>query len=135
MKKNKGFTLIELLVTIVIVSTLSMVAITTYQSQMLKSRRADAKSKLMEVMQREERYFNENNGYTTTFTQMGYASPLNSDNNYYVITGAAGPTGLGDNIILTATPQGSQLNDTSCGNFILNSNGQKSITGSGTNCW
>lgn len=136
MKKNKlGYTLIELLLTVTIVGILTAVGYSTYQNKMIEARRTEAKTKLMEVLQKEERYFNENNTYTNNVTQIGYSSPLYSDNNYYIITIAANLNGLSDGIILTATPQGVQSNDISCGNFILNSNGQKTISGAGTNCW
>ena len=133
-KNNKGFTLIELLVTVAIVAILSTLGYSTYQNKMKEARRTDAKTKLMEIMQKEERYFNENNTYTITFSQMSYTVPLYSDNQYYVVTGAANANGLLDGLILTATPQGVQATDT-CGTFILNSNGQKSIGGTDNYCW
>lgn len=135
MKKNtKGFTLIELLITVTIVAILTSIGYSTYQNKMKEARRTEAKTKLMEIMQKEERYFNENNTYTVTFTQMSYTSPVYSDNQYYIVTGVANGNGLLDGIILTATPQGVQATDT-CANFVLNSNGQKSVSGTDNYCW
>ena len=136
-KKQTGFTLIELVVTILIIALLTSMAVNYYQHQMIESRRTDAKTKLTEIMQREEKYFNENNTYTTNFLNIGYtSSPVQSDNLYYSVAGVADAAGLTDGIILTATPQGPQTADSLCLAFILNSNGQKSTsTGATTGCW
>lgn len=135
--KKNAFTLIELLIVLLIIGLLSSMAMNYYSHQMTEARRTDAKTKLMEIMQREEKYFSENNTYTTSFTTIGYTStPVITDNQFYSIAGAPNALGITDGIILTATPQGAQVNDTLCGSFILNSNGQKSTsTGASTGCW
>lgn len=136
MKKNKGFTLIELLIVVAIVATLSIVATSGYRKQTMKAYRTDAKNKLYEIMQRQEKYMSENNTYTTTLTNLGYSSnPVVTDGSYYNITATAGSNGITDGVILTAAPQGTQVKDTDCGSFVLNSNGQKSVSTSSTNCW
>lgn len=134
--KKNGFTLIEMVVTVLIVGILGTYAVNSYKSSVLKGNRADAKTKLLEVMQREERYFSEKNTYTVTMTDLGYsASPVPSDKGYYSISGSTPAGGLTAGVILTATTQGNQSNDTACMNFILNSNGQKTVSTSSTTCW
>ena len=137
MKNNKlGFTLIELMVTVLIVGIIGGWAMTSYRGTVIKANRTDAKTKLLEVMQKQERFFSEKSTYTTTLTELGFsASPTPSDKAYYLITAAASADGLTGGIILTATPQGKQADDTECKNFILNSNGQKSVSTGGTKCW
>lgn len=135
--KNQGFTLIELMITVMIVGILSGFAMNSYGNKAIESRRADAKSKLLEVMQRQERFFSENNTYTANLTALGYSSnPVLSDSKYYSISAAANATGINDGVILTAAPQGAQAKDTKCASLILNSNGQKtsSVTAA-TGCW
>ncbi len=140
-RKSPGFTLIELMITIAVIGILAAVAYPVYTDSITKSRRADAKAKLMEVAQRQERFYTERNLYTATLSELGYASgTLRSDSGYYTITVAA-TSGAGNTIAnsftLTATPTGSQANDEKCRNFTLTHTNVKGISGSGTatDCW
>lgn len=135
-KKEKGFTLIELVITACIIGILSVVATTSYQKTMIKNKRTEAKNKLFEVMQRQEKYMSENNTYTLTLSNLGYASgDLLSSGGYYKLTAAASANGITDGVVITAAPQGSQVKDTDCASLILNSNGLKSSSTGSTSCW
>ena len=70
-----GFTLIELMVTIVIASILLAVAVPTYQAQVRKSRRTDAKNAVLDLASREERYLSIYNLYSQSPGDLGYAAP------------------------------------------------------------
>lgn len=134
-KKQKGFTLIELVVTVLIVGILGSIAYSSYSKSVLKGNRTDAKTSLLQVMQTEERYFSEQNTYTTNLTALGLsASPLTTSNGYYQVSAAASASGLTSGITLTATPLGNQTKDV-CGSFILNSLGQKSTSSNTSGCW
>lgn len=134
--KNKGFTLIELMITVVIVGIIAGWAITSYRGTVIKANRTDAKTKLLEVMQKQERYFSEKSTYTINLTDIGFSSSsLPSDKSYYLITATAIASGLTSGVILTATPQGKQADDNECKNFILNSNGQKTVSTASIKCW
>lgn len=134
-KKIKGFTLLELLITIAIAGILANVAMNSYSSYAKKARRVEAKSILMEVMQREEKYYSENNTYTTNFTTLGYNSILLSPQGNYKVSATTPNNGLTEGIILTASPQNGQTKDTECSSFILNSSGQKTTSTSNNTCW
>lgn len=135
MKKN-GFTLIELLVTITIVGILASITIPAYQTYTLKIRRSEGRSFAMEVIQREEKFYTENNTYTTNLTDLGYSSATpTSEKGYYQLSATAATDGITNNVILTAQPQGNQANDTECGSFIVNSNGSKTTSTSSSTCW
>lgn len=136
MKKSNGFTLVELLITVVIVGILTSIALPSYRSYVVKANRAEAKNKLFEIMQRQEKYMSENNTYVTGLNNIGYsAATVNSDSGYYTITATAGTNGITDSVILTAVPQGKQTQDSECGSFIFNSNGQKTTSTNKANCW
>lgn len=136
MKKNNGFTLVELLITVVIVGILTSIALPSYRGHVIKVNRADAKNKLFEIMQRQEKYMSENHTYVTALNNIGYSgATVNSDNGYYTITATAGANGITDSVILTAVPQGKQTQDTECGSMIFNSNGQKTTSTNKTTCW
>ena len=135
MKKN-GFSLIELMATVAIVGILASIAIPTYNNYSIKSHRVEGKSLIMEIMQRQEKYYTENNTYTTNLSLLGYSSsPVISEQGYYSVSASAAADGITNNVVLTAQPVGSQASDTDCGSFIMNSNGQKSTSTSSTTCW
>ena len=126
MKTNKsaGFTLIELMITVVIIGIIVAVAMPSYLEQMLKAKRSDGHSKIMDTMARQERFFTENNSYTLDMTALGYAAdPVDSDEGHYKVDGAAcaGST-IAQCVILTATAQGAQADD---GNLTINSRNEK----------
>jgi type IV pilus assembly protein PilE len=141
--QSLGFTLIELMVTVAIVSILATIAVTSYSSQVLKSRRTEAKSALLDLAGREERLFSTTNAYSNLEASLGYAPAASTavmtgmafGNGYYTLTAATGnpPT----TYLLTATPVGNQLNDALCGAFSLNQLGQQTVSGTSpaATCW
>ena len=136
MRKENGYTLIELLITVAIVGILASISIPSYNSYVMKSDRTEGKSFILEIMQRQEKFYNENNTYTTTLSDLGYAgATATSEKGHYTVTATAGADGIADNVVLTAEPIGSQARDTECGSFVMNSNGAKSVSTSATTCW
>ncbi len=139
---SRGFTLIEIMIVVAIIGVLAAVAFPSYQRYVMESRRTEAKSFLNQVMQQEEKFYTENLTYTTDLTALGYsaASPR-SENSYYRIaaqlcTAPAAP--ITECVRLRAIPiSPTQLNDTECDKFILDSRGRKRETGTGTvaDCW
>lgn len=135
----QGFTLIELMITVAIVGIIAAIAIPSYNGQVQKTRRADAKSCLVDAAQRQEDFFYANNTYSITLTDLGFAAGIvncSIDANY-TLTAAAGGSGIGSSYVLTATRTSAQLNDTQCGNFTLSNTGVQGITGTLTaaTCW
>jgi type IV pilus assembly protein PilE len=146
---SSGFTLIELMVTVAIVTILATIAVTSYTSQVQKSRRTEAKSALLDLAGREERLFSTTNTYSQDEAFLGYATvstPLTNmtfGNRYYTLTAvvpdAANQPGVANSYLLTAIPVAgnSQANDTTCGSFSVNQLGVQTVTGTGTaaSCW
>lgn len=146
---SSGFTLIELMVTVAIVSILATIAVTSYSSQVQKSRRTEAKSALLDLAGREERLFSTTNAYSSVEAYLGYATSgtavmtsMSFGNGYYTLTAtvpdpaqAAGTPSY----ILTATPVAgtSQAGDGQCGSFSLNQLGVQTVSGTLTaaTCW
>ena len=153
-RPSQGFTLIELMVVVVIATILLSIAIPSYQSQIIQSRRTEAKTALLDLAGREERYLSTNpQAYTATATALGYAAfPAAVGSNYYTVTVSciapvAGALACDPNLnapsgpayYLTATPVAgtSQANDTQCTSFSVDSTGAQWSTGTYTpqQCW
>lgn len=143
-RKPGGFTLIELMIAIAIVAILMAIAIPNYQTQVRKSRRTSAKTALLDVASREEKYYATNNTYPASLSSVGYTNvdgtgalqvPNNTNQDYYsvVLTLATAPaTGY----TVKATPVGDQSKD-SCGWFAVTDLGVQTAQGTtgGTSCW
>jgi type IV pilus assembly protein PilE len=140
---SRGFTLVELMVVIVIASILMAIAIPSYKNSIRKSRRTDAKTALLDLAGREERFFSTNGSYTTTATNLGYPGWGNGyafGGGYYQM---ATPTVTAGSAIAVATfnlqadpvTGSDQAKDTACASFRLNSTGVQSVSGTATDCW
>lgn len=132
MKNEKGFTLVELMITVLVVGILASIAIPNYRDYVRKSKRAEARTALMQAAMNMERYFSSNNIYSGATA--GTVFPSRSEANNYSIS-------LGDvtdqTYSLVATPLGGQANDP-CGKLIINQAGQKSVVDATLNsniCW
>jgi len=134
MNTQKGFTLMELMIAIVIVAILAAVAVPSYQSYTIKTRRATATGCLLEIAQLMERHHTVNMSYT------GFALPNppmqcigNLAGHYsFTVTNLAART-----YTLNAAPQGAQASKdpSSCGTLTIDQAGQKGAGGGVSTCW
>ena len=139
-KPISGFTLIELMIVVAIVGILLAVGIPGYQSVVQKGRRAEAKTALMDMANRQERLMLDRSLYTTDLADLGYQAPFESENGRYALSAVACTDGrtLATCFNLRALPVAnrSQAKDLRCTGFFLNSDGEKTATGSTPNqCW
>ncbi len=134
--QNKGFTLIEILIVIAILGIIAAIAYPSYLDSVVKARRSDARTALLDLSQRIERFYSENNTYTGAAAAVG-GTPQMSDENWYQVT--INVTGGGTGYTLTAAPQGQQATrDTFCQSFTYNNLGQEGTTGgswTAAQCW
>lgn len=133
----RGFTLIELMIVVLIVGILAAIAYPSYQNQVRKTRRADAKTELLEVAQRLERCYTRYNSFNNDECEVKdkLDAGITSSEAWYVIT--ANPYTASD-FTLIATPQDDQVNDTECGVLQLTSIGEKGslgVTTDANDCW
>lgn len=132
---HRGFTLIELMIAVAVVAILAAVALPSYQSYVLKSRRSEAWTLLQNAQLAQERHRLTNTAYTSAVGSLTGVCPASGDcvTTYYQLTvTAASATGF----TLRATPRAgtAQANDSTCPNIDLVSSGS-SITYTPAACW
>ena len=88
-----GFSLIELMIALAIAAILAAIAIPMYQKQVQKSRRTDARTAVLDLAGREERYLSVQASYTNVPANLGYAPvgsaatfPITIGSGYYQLT-------------------------------------------------
>jgi type IV pilus assembly protein PilE len=155
--QSRGMTLLELMVVVAVVGILASLAIPSYKDAMLKGRRAEGRTALLELMQAQERYATQTNCYlgftnspsgvpmvTSPGGACGGISPSsvpfknfsgdNPDKGVYWLSASA-CDGLSIQICVKvlATPK---LDDPQVGTLSLTSTGSKTCTGTEPNkCW
>ncbi|WP_281417015.1 type IV pilin protein [Kistimonas asteriae] len=109
-KPSSGFSLIELMIVVAIVGIIATIAYPAYTEQAARGRQSDGQAMLMEVMQAQERFYSQNQTYTTNLTALGYAvANPESQGDFYAIAAAACPgSAVAQCVLLTATAQGAQ---------------------------
>ena len=154
--RPEGFTLVELMVVVAIATILFAIAVPSYITYVRQSRRTEARTAVLDLAGREERFFSTNGAaYSNTPGQLGYTAfgvPIGSG--YYqlkVCTPADGncvanlnmlnpPAAPSYTVVATPVAGQSQENDTQCGAFAVDSVGQQhAITSAGADntayCW
>lgn len=138
LKKTKGFTLVELMIVVAIIGIVVAFGYPAYRDQVMKARRADGMAFLLDIADRQERFYADRGTYTTTITDLGYADANSPEGGYYSASVTDDPANdLTITFTVTVTPQNGQDADTKCGAFTLTSLGVKSISGSSSvqDCW
>lgn len=138
---RSGFSLLEVLIAITIVGLLAAISYPSFQNSLIKTRRAEGKTALLDLQQRMERFFLDRNSYTTATIGSGNSSTdvLSSnltENGRYTLQISA-TSNTPPSYTIQAVPQAPQNADTECGTFTLNSQGVRGITGAGqiSSCW
>jgi type IV pilus assembly protein PilE len=87
-----GFTLIELMIAVAIVAIVAMIAIPSYQAQLVKGRRSSAEAVLLDIAQRQQQYLLDARSYAPNVATLNTTPPASVSNYYTItITPAAGP--------------------------------------------
>lgn len=144
--KNTGFTLVELMIVVGIVGILSAIAYPSYQNSVLKSRRADAKSGLLQLTNFMERLYTETGCYNPGADRQCNVGGDDGDPPVLPFT-VSPPTGAiiyydfsivavdAVSFTLSAVPRAGspQDADTHCGTLMVDNLGNK--TAASPDCW
>jgi type IV pilus assembly protein PilE len=132
-KHMRGVTLLELMIVVVIISILTAIAYPSYRQYVARAKRNEAKAGLLQIATLPERFYLQNNSYTTDLTNLGFALAANapSESGTYVfnVTAANANTFAAD-----AAYQGSDRELTTCASFTINGQQTKGSTPY-TDCW
>jgi type IV pilus assembly protein PilE len=137
----RGLTLIELMIVVALIAIMGLIAVPSYQTYVMKARRADARAALTTTAQMLERYSTENQGLGYANANTAGVIPAKSENGHYTLSTSASLTSANPvwTYTLEAARSGAQANDP-CGTFTLNERGVRGIkagtsTKSAAECW
>jgi type IV pilus assembly protein PilE len=134
-RTRRGFTLVEVMIALVVVVLLSAVAFPTYQQQVAKGRRVDAKQSLVELSQKMERFYTERGTYVGATLGTTGLYPLVTSGGYYDLSITAQTV---DGFTVRASPRGAQVGD-ACASFLYNQLGEQLVSNdaslSAVKCW
>ncbi len=128
-----GVTLIELMIVVAILGILAAVAYPGYLQYAAKSKRIEAKTALLKIAMLQERFYLQNNRYTTDMTKLGFGVPTNAMTNSgtYVVRVTMNGT---NEFSASAAYQKSNAELGKCATFTIDSRGDKG-SAPYADCW
>ena len=131
--KLSGFTLIELMITVAILAIVAAVAIPSYTNYVDRGKRAEARTALLDIAARQERFYSNNRQYAANLNDLNIAG-TQSENGYYTLSVTL-PSGS-NNQDFDATAEPSGWTDDKCGNLSIDETGAKTQSlGDRALCW
>ncbi len=133
--RQHGYTLLELLLTVSIVTIITSIALPSCQNHVRRSHRGDAMSALMRIANAQEKWYLQNNTYTTSLDDLEVTE---TQNDYYALSVDNADVN-GFTATATARSGGPQAGDDLCETFTIDATGALGATGGGgdttVECW
>ena len=115
--RQVGMTLVELVVVVGLIAILSVIAVPGYFDYMQRARRTEARTALLRLATNQERFYIQNNTYTTNLNQLGFSTNQTESGNYLISVAAADT--LGFQAMAVPAPGSAQITDTDCMQFTI----------------
>ena len=138
-----GFTLVELMITVAVIAILGGIAYPSYQAYIRRAARAEARAVVLDIAQKQERYYSSNNSYLaiaapTTAAPTGWQNftggTAMAARKYDISVAIAGG---GTSYTITAAP-GNGYTESDCGTYTLTSANVRANSGNArpsAECW
>ncbi|MGE5652449.1 type IV pilin protein [Noviherbaspirillum sp. UKPF54] len=146
MDEPHGFTLTDLMIALAIAGLLTAMAIPSYRESVRKSRRAEGRAALMQVMQQEERFYSAHNSYIRFHSSSSdeeerkfkwFSGNSAKSSAYEIKAEPCQDESIENCVQLTAMPGTYNVDlkfrDRECGDLVLTSTGVK--TANNPDCW
>lgn len=132
-KYMRGVTLTELMIVVVVIGILASIAYPSYRNYVAKAKRNEAKAALLQIATLQERFYLQNNTYTTDMTELGFAGAADqfTDSESYIVSV---PNADANNFSAVATYQKGDAEAGKCLTFTIDGRGAKGSTPNG-DCW
>ena len=132
--KLSGFTLIEIMITVAILAIVAAVAIPSYAGYVERGKRAEARTALLDIAARQERYYSNNRQYADQLSKLRMSGA--SENGYYALSLTPSGTSARASQTFKATATPSGWTDDKCGNLSIDETGAKTQSlGDRALCW
>lgn len=133
-KHMRGMSLMELMIVVVIIGILAALSYPSYRQYVAKAKRNEAKADLLQIATLQERFYLQNNTYTTDMTNLGFAAVgcnMSNTGTYSVCVNNADA----NTFDATATYQiPGDTEDGKCGTFTIDGRGAKGSSPY-NDCW
>jgi type IV pilus assembly protein PilE len=131
--RMRGVTLIELMTVVAVLAIISSIAVASYRRYLVRTNRTEATGALLRIQVAQEKFFLQNNTYTSDLSKLGVPATTSSGNYALAVSG----TSLTTSFTATATPQNRQASaDTDCQGLTIDDKGQRGSTPGATSlCW
>jgi type IV pilus assembly protein PilE len=142
---NRGFTLLEVLTVAVVIGVLTAIAVPSWQTHVLRTRRGEATAALLDLQRAQDRYFGTHARYAPA-AQLDSAPPDGLGMHELTPLGAyrlelnTAADGLGFLATATVVPSSGQAGDERCARFTIDHLGQRRATDASgiersADCW
>ena len=130
----RGVTLMELMIVVVIIGILAAIAYPNYREFVARAKRTEARAALLKIATNQEKYYLQNNIFTTDLTDLGFnASPYTTDSGTFSVTITSADA---SNFTTQADYLPADAEKLKCERFTIDARGQKrSLPDPPGDCW
>ena len=130
-RKMAGITLLELMIVVVIVALLAALSYPNYREYVARAKRNEAKAALLKLATNQEKFYLQNQAFSTDLAQLGFASNKTDSETYEITVLAPNPS---SNFTGTATYQRADDEAAKCLTFTIDGTGTKT-SAPYADCW